>query len=200
MFGRRTVVILAALFRLAAPCQLVAENKLLAEVQFVAHNSAEKTAGVWVDGQYIGYVKELNGDKRIMLLPGQHEIVVRQPWYKDYIEKAILEPGEVHTIDVSLAKDTRTPPKGATGELKIAANPERAAVFVDEQFAGHADEFNGHGRAMLLTPGKHHVRIALPGYLPFETTVDLRPYQKLKIQTDLVKGSVVEAGALVSKN
>ena len=131
MFGRRTVVILAAMFRLTVPCQLVAENKLLAEVQFVAHNSAEKTAGVWVDGQYIGYVKELNGDKRIMLLPGQHEIVVRQPWYKDYVENAILEPGAVPTIDVTLTKDARTPPNGATGELKIAANPERAAVFVD---------------------------------------------------------------------
>ena len=200
MFRRRTLVVLAALFRLAMPSQVAAENKLLAEVQFVAHNSAEKTAGVWVDGQYIGYVKELNGDKKIMLLPGQHEIVVRQPWYKDYIENAVLEPGVVHTIDVSLAKDMRTPPKGATGELKIAANPERAAVFVDEQFAGHADEFNGHGKGMLVTPGKHRVRIALLGYLPFETTVDLRPYQKLKIQTELVKGSVVEAGALVSKN
>ena len=200
MFGRRTLVVLAAICRLVVPCQLAAENKLLAEVQFVAHNNAEKTAGVWVDGQYIGYVKELNGDKKIMLLPGQHEIVVRQPWYKDYVEKAVLEPGEVHTIEVSLAKEMRTPPKEATGELKIAATPERAAVFVDEQFAGHADEFNGHGKAMLLTSGKHRVRIALPGYLPFETTVDLRPYQKLKIQTELVKGSVVEAGALVSKN
>jgi hypothetical protein len=69
MFGRRALVVLAAMFRLAVPCQLAAENKLLAEVQFVAHNSAEKTAGVWVDGQYIGYVKELNGDKKIMLLP-----------------------------------------------------------------------------------------------------------------------------------
>jgi PEGA domain len=200
MFGRRSLIVLATIVRLALPGQLAAENKLLAEVQFVAHNNAEKTAGVWVDGQYIGFVKELNGDKKIVLLPGQHEIIVRQPWYKDYVEKAVLEPGEIHTIEVSLAKDTRTPSKGATGELKIAATPERAAVFVDEQFAGHADEFNGHGKAMLLTPGEHHVRVALPGYLPFETTVDLRPYQKLKIQTELVKGSVVEAGALVSKN
>ncbi|PYX50426.1 MAG: hypothetical protein DMG76_34680 [Acidobacteria bacterium] len=31
--------------------------------------------------------------------------------------------------------------------------------------------------AMPLSAGEHHVRIALPGYLPFETTVDLRPYQ-----------------------
>lgn len=199
MIGR-TLLVFTVMFRLATSCPLAAENKLLAEVQFVAHNSAEKTAGVWVDGQYIGYVKELNGDRRIMLFPGKHEIVVRQPWYKDYVEKAVLEPGEVHTIEVSLAKDMRTPPRGATGELKIAATPERAAVFVDAQFAGHADEFNGHGKAMLLTPGEHRVRIALPGYLPFETTVDLRPYQKLKIQTELVKGSVVEAGSLVSKN
>jgi hypothetical protein len=200
MSGRRMLLVFTVMFRLATSCPLAAENKLLAEVQFVAHNGAEKTAGVWVDGQYIGYVKELSGDKKIMLLPGKHEIVVRQPWYKDFVEKAVLEPGEVHTIEVSLAKDMRTPPKDATGELKIAATPERAAVFVDAQFAGHADEFNGHGKAMLLTPGEHRVRIALPGYLPFETAVDLRPYQKLKIQTELVKGSVVEAGSLVSKN
>jgi hypothetical protein len=200
MFGSRTLLVFVAISGMAAPCRLAAENKLLAEVQFVAHNGAEKTAGVWIDGQYMGYVKELNGDKKILLLPGKHEIAVRQAWYKDYVEQAVLEPGVVHTVDVSLAKDLRTPPKDATGELKIAATPDRAAVFVDGQFAGHANEFNGHGRAMLVTPGAHHVRIALPGYLPFETTVDLRAYQKLKIETELVKGSVVEAGSLVSKD
>ena len=199
MLGRSTLRVFATIFCLASPCRLIAENKLLAEVQFVAHNGAEKTAGVWVDGQYLGYVKELNGDKKILLVPGKHEIVVRQAWYKDFVEEAVLEPGEVHTVDLTLAKDLRTPPKDATGELKIAAIPDRAAVFVDGQFAGHADEFNGH-RAMLITPGEHHVRIALPGYLPFETTVDLRPYQKLKIETQLMKGSVVEAGGLVGKN
>jgi hypothetical protein len=98
-----------------------------------------------------------------------------------------------------LAKETRTVPKDATGELKISATPARAAVFVDEQFTGHVDEFDGIGKAMLLTPGQHRVRIALPGYLPFETVVDLRPHQKLKIETALVRGSITEAGALVSQ-
>ena len=200
MFRRRIFVVFAAIFVMDAACLLYAENRVLAEVQFVAHNSAEKTAGVWVDGQYLGFVKELNGDKKMLLLPGKHEIVVRQPWYRDYVEQAVLEPGEVHTINLSLAKDGRTPPKSATGELKISATPVRAAVFVDDQFAGHVDEFGGVGKAMLLTPGQHHVRIALPGYLPFETTVDLRPHQKLKIQTALVKGSITEAGSLVSQN
>jgi len=83
--------------------------------------------------------------------------------------------------------------------LKISATPTRAAVFVDNQFAGHVDEFDGVGKAMLLTPGRHSVRVALPGYLPFETVVDLRPHQKLKLQTDLVKGSITEAGSLVNQ-
>lgn len=199
MVGCSRWLVLSALFCASTAGSLCAENRVLAEVRFVAHNRAEKTAGVWVDGQYLGYVKELNGDKKMLLLPGKHEIVVRQPWYRDYVENGVLEPGEVHTIILALAKDMQVAPKNATGELKISATPTRAAVFVDDQFAGHVDEFGGVGKAMLLTPGQHHVRIALPGYLPFDTVVDLRPHQKLKIETALARGSITEAGALVSQ-
>jgi hypothetical protein len=55
-----------------------AEDRVQSELKFVAHNKAEKTAGVWVDGQYVGFVKELTGDKKIVLLPGKHDILVRQ--------------------------------------------------------------------------------------------------------------------------
>ena len=176
-----------------------AESSILAEIRFHPQASADKNAGVWVDGQYVGFVKELNGTKKLMLMPGKHEIIARQAWYKDYVEEAVLEPGEIHDVRISLAKDARTPSRDATGELKISATPTRAVVFVDDQFVGHVDEFDGVGKALLLTMGQHRVRIALPGYLPFQTTVDLRPHQKLKIQTDLVKGSITEAGSLVSK-
>jgi hypothetical protein len=197
MLGRTAFVLFAIV--IGTPCLSSAENHVLAEVRLVTHNRAEKTAGVWVDGQYVGYARELNGNNRLLLLAGKHEIVVRQPWYRDYVEDAVLEPGEVHTINLALVKDQRVPSKDATGELKISATPARAAVFVDEQFAGHVDEFDGTGKAMLLTPGQHRVRLALPGYLPFETAVELRPHQKLKIETALVKGSITEAGALVSQ-
>jgi hypothetical protein len=174
-----------------------AEDRVQAELRFVAHNKDERTAGVWVDGQYVGYVKELEGEKKLMLLPGKHEIIVRQAWFDEHIEQVVLEPGQVREIDVSLVKSVRVPNRDATGELKISAAPSRAAVFVDNQYAGHVDEFDGVGKAMLLTPGQHRVRIALPGYLPFDTVVDLRPHQKLKLETQLVKGSVTEAGSLV---
>ena len=176
-----------------------AQNRVQSELRFAAHSNDEKTAGVWVDGQYVGFVKELAGEKKLQLLPGKHEIVIRQAWYNEFVQQIILEPGQVYQINVQLVKSAQLPTKDATAELKIAATPSRAAVFVDGQYAGHADEFDGVGKAMLLTPGQHRLHVALPGYLPFDTSVDLRPQQKLKIQTDLVKGSITEAGAQVNK-
>ena len=199
MFSHIRLSALIAIFLVSAACLLQAENRVLAELRFVPTTSADKGAGVWVDGQYVGYVKELKGDKKVLLLPGKHDIVVRQAWYKDYVTEALLQPAQVHSITISLAKDVRTSPVPATGELKISATPARAAVFVDDQFAGHVDEFDGPGQAMLLTPGHHRVRIALPGYLPFDNVVDLRANQKLKIETALVKGSITEAGSLINK-
>ena len=151
-----------------------AEDRVQSELKFAAHSNDEKTAGVWVDGQYVGFVKELAGDKKLKLLPGKHEIIIRQAWYNEFVKQIVLEPGQSYEVNVELVKSARLPTKDATGELKIAATPSRAAVFVDGQYAGHVDEFDGVGKAMLLTPGQHRLRIALPGYLPFDTTVDLR--------------------------
>jgi hypothetical protein len=176
-----------------------AEDRVQSELRFAARGKDEKTAGVWVDGQYVGFVKELGGDKKLKLLPGKHEIVIRQAWYNEFVREIVLEPGQTTEVNVELVKSARLPTKDATAELKIAATPSRAAVFVDGQYAGHVDEFDGVGKAMLITPGQHRLRIALPGYLPFDTMVDLRPQQKLKIQTDLVKGSITEAGSQVNK-
>ena len=176
-----------------------AEERVQSELRFTAHTKEEKTAGVWVDGQYMGFVKELEGNNKLKLLPGKHEVVIRQAWYDEFVKQIVLEPGQTQEVNVVLVKSARLPTKDATGELKIAATPSRAAVFVDGQYAGHVDEFDGVGKAMLLTPGQHHLRIALPGYLPFDTMVDLRAQQKLKIQTDLVKGSITGAGPQVNR-
>ncbi len=163
MFSHIRLSALILMFLVSPVCLLQAENAVLAELRFVPSKSDDKTAGVCVDGQYVGYAKELKGSKKVLLLPGKHEIVVRQAWYKDYVEVPLLEPGEVHIVTISLEKDGRTSSVPATAELKISAVPARAAVFVDDQFTGHVDEFDGTGQAMLITPGPHRIRIALPG-------------------------------------
>jgi hypothetical protein len=38
---------------------LYAQNQVMGEVHFIGPTKVEKSSGVWVDDQYVGYVKEL---------------------------------------------------------------------------------------------------------------------------------------------
>ena len=177
-----------------------AQNQVLGEIQFEGASKIEKQAGVWVDNQYLGYLKELKGSKKVTLLPGEHEVVVRQGGYKDFTQKVVLEPGQKLQLRVKLERDPRFQVPAVTAEIKMSVDPNRAAVFIDDLYAGHVNEFDGLGRALLVAPGKHRIKIALPGYQDFETEVNLQPNQKFKLKTALVKGSIQQAGPLIKQN
>src|ERR1700758_4376798 len=184
---QRVGVFLALLCCVALPA--AAQNsEILGEVRFQPQNRVAKTAGVWVDGKYVGYLNELKGSKRLLLLPGEHEISVREAGYQSLEQTIGVEPHTVQTLRISLEKDLRAQFPTVSAEVKLSIDPERAAVFVDDQFAGHAHEFGGAGRAMLLSPGKHHIKITLPGYQSFETEIQVRANQKYDIKTQLPKG------------
>jgi hypothetical protein len=180
------IVFLALLF--ARPLPVVAQSDILGEVRFQPENGPAKTAGVWVDGKYVGYLNELKGSKKLLLLPGDHEISVRQAGYRSEEEKITVEPNAVHMLKVMLARDPRAQMPTVSGEVRLSIEPNRAAVFVDDQYAGHAREFGGAGRAMLLSPGRHRIKIKLPGYQSFDTEIDVRANQKYDIKTQLPKG------------
>lgn len=176
------------------------QNQVLGEVQLVGKTKADKTSGVWVDGQYVGYVKELKNDKKLLLLPGEHEIAVRQSGYMDFTQKVVVEPRQKVALNVTMVKDPRAHFPKVTSQIKLQVTPERAAVFVDDAFAGNVSEFSGTGRAMLVSPGKHRIKIALPGYQAFETEVNLLERQKITLKTDLVPGSITQAGPSIKPN
>jgi PEGA domain len=194
-------ILLASLLALFVPTVVVAQNQVLGEVKIQGKTKVDKTSGVWVDGQYVGYVKELKGDKSVLLLPGEHEIAVRQAGYIEQVQKVTVEPGKKTTIDISMQKDTKAQfPSGVTSQVKLEVTPDRAAVFVDGGYVGTPKEFSGLGRAMVIAPGKHHVRIALAGYQDFTTEINLRPNQKITIKTDLTPGSITQAGPAIKSN
>lgn len=166
------------------------KNRVLGQVEIQGKTNADKTSGVWVDGQYVGFVKELKGDKKLLLLPGEHEIEVRQAGYSAVKEKVNVEPGKKTILRVHLVRDPRAQfPHGATSQIKLQVTPDRAAVFVDGGYVGTPHDFGGLGRAMVIAPGKHQIRIALAGYQDFTTEVNVRPNQKITIKTDLIPGS-----------
>jgi PEGA domain len=189
-----------ALSWLIIPFPAHAQNQVLGELQLVGKTKAEKTSGVWVDGQYVGYVNELKSDNKILLLPGEHEIAVRQSGYTDFRQQVVVEPRKKIVLQVVMMKDPRTRLPQVTSQIKLQVTPERAAVFVDDAFAGTVGEFSGKGRGMLVSAGKHRIKIALPGYQAFDTEVSLLPQQKITIKTDLLQGSIAQAGDSIKKN
>ena len=172
----------------------------MGQIDFEATTKPDKNAGVWIDGQYVGYLSELKGDKKVLLLPGEHDLVVRQTGYQDFTEKVTLEPGKTSVIKVQLSKDPKAQYSTVNSEIKIRVEPDRAAVFVDGNFAGYVHQFGGMGRAMLVSPGKHEIKIALPGFRDFTTQVNLLPKQKYTIETKLVPGSITQADPAVKQN
>ncbi|MCU1242886.1 MAG: Serine/threonine protein kinase [Candidatus Acidoferrum typicum] len=192
MHARISKITKAGVF-LAFLCVMVrpvaAQNsQILGEVRFQPENGPAKTAGVWVDGKYVGYLSELKGSKKLLLLPGEHQISVREAGYRSVDQKIDVQPNAVQTLKVSLAKDPRAQYPTVSAEVRLSIDPDRAAVFVDDQYAGHAHEFGGAGRAMLLSPGKHRIKITLPGYQSFQTEIEVRANQKYDIKTQLPKG------------
>jgi hypothetical protein len=189
-----------ALLLCASDFSQAQQNQVMGELKFSGATKVARDSGVWIDGQYVGYLKELKGDKKIMLLPGQHEISVRQTGYTSFTQTVVVEPGRVHTLSLRMTPDARALRVGPdAAELKLTVTPNRAAVFLDDGYVGHAAEFGGAFHSMLLSPGKHRIKVELPGYRTFETEVNLLPRQKSKVETDLVVGSILQAGSLIKE-
>ena len=164
-----------------------ASNEVLGELQLDGATRVERTSGVWIDGQYLGFLDELKGSKKILLLPGTHNLSVKQNGYVDFTRDVVLHAGEKQVVRVTMTKDTRYVMPPVTSEIKMSVNPGRAAVFLDGQFVGHAAEFGGIGKSLIVAPGHRKITLSLPGYETFSTEVDLSPNQKFVLKTDLVK-------------
>lgn len=164
-----------------------AENKVLGELELAGSSDVERASGVWVDGQYLGYLKELKGSKKILLLPGTHKLSVRQNGYQEFTRDVTLQPGEKQLVTVTMVKAQGYVMPAVTSEIKMSVNPDRAAVFLDGQYIGHAGEFGGIGKSLIVAPGHRKISISLPGYNTFNSEIDLAPNQKFVLKTDLVK-------------
>ncbi len=160
------------------------------EVRFSADNEQERDSGVWIDGKYFGYVKELKGNKKVLLAPGEHEISIRSDGYKDFVKKIVVAPGETQTVDVVMEENPKSIyPGGDAAELRLDIQPKRAAVFLDDAYAGHGGDFGGRFHSMLVAPGKHRLKVTLDGYRPYETDISPAAQEKSRMKIVLEKGS-----------
>src|ERR1700679_178172 len=116
MFSSRSILIwsaslllLVSLFPVSPAAQNQNQNpvanSVMGQVDFKGVMKSDKESGVWVDNQYVGFVKELKGDKKVLLLPGEHAISIRQAGFLNEDQKVVVEPGKTLLVTVRLEKD-----------------------------------------------------------------------------------------------
>jgi len=114
-------------------------------------------AGVFVDGKYLGPAANFGMARKYAVAAGDHEVVLREPRYEEYKTTVKIEAGKTASVSQSLqARPLAKPP---FGRMKVEGFEKYAAVYVNEAFMGHEDEFNGPNQGLLLNPGDYNVKV-----------------------------------------
>lgn len=138
-------------------------------------------AGVFVDGKYIGPARDFGFVRCYSLSPGEHQVILREPRYKEYSTTVKIEPGKSTTLDVGMEPvPLANPPFGT---LRTHSKSRFNPVFLNGHYMGHVDEFDNFVEGLLLPPGDYELMIQSPEGQEFK--------QKIKIEAN--KTTVVTA-------
>jgi PEGA domain-containing protein len=114
-------------------------------------------AGVFVDDKYMGTVAQFKSSSAALVLPvGQHKVELVDPRYEPYSTTVNIQAGRTEIVRQALTKKTLARPP--FGKLKVKG-AVRAAVYINNQYYGQSDEFNGPGQELLLPPGEYNLRV-----------------------------------------
>jgi len=61
-----------------------------------------------------------------------------------------------------------------TGSIRLKVNPKNAKVYIDGALAGVADEFDGLGGHLKLSPGPHQLELRADGFETQTSTVNVK--------------------------
>jgi hypothetical protein len=114
---------------------------------------------------------------RVEQIPsGTVEIEVKLAGYQPYREKISLKAGDEHKVDAKLS--------ASPGGLQIVTLPEKARVYIDNQFRGESPvTLSG------LAPGSYRVRVEMKGFDPDARTVEVKPGTPVVEEFRLVSNS-----------
>jgi hypothetical protein len=76
----------------------------------------------------------------------------------------------------------------STGGLRLEVEPRTGQVFVDGEYVGVVEDFNGRYDHLDLVPGPHRIEIRSTGYLPLAVDVLIQPRR-----TVVYRGSLAAA-------
>lgn len=147
---------------------------LLAQQQnpgFLCVKAHPGRAGVFVDGKYLGPAANFRVARTYSVPAGEHELKLIDPRYEELTTKVNIQPGKKTTISETLK--ALPPPKPPFGTLRTESSDKFAAVYVNDKFMGHVDEFSNSSQGLLLNPGEYTVKIVPASGQPITQTVKI---------------------------
>lgn len=114
-------------------------------------------AGVFVDGKYLGPAANFRIARKYTVAAGEHEVKFVDPRYEEYTTNVKIEAGKTTKLSQTLkALALEKPP---FGRIRVIHPDKFAAVYVNEKFFGHVDEFSNAWQGILMKPGEYDVRV-----------------------------------------
>jgi hypothetical protein len=128
-------------------------------------------AGVFVDGKYVGPAANFRVARTYPVVAGEHEVKLVDPRYEELTTKVNITTGKKTTIHQTLKE--LPVPKPPFGRLRTESTDKFAAVYVNDKYMGHADEFSNVAQGLLLNPGEYAVKIVPASGAPVTQTVKI---------------------------
>lgn len=160
----RTLLLVVSALGLTSLCQAQQNGSLC-----VKANTGR--AGVFVDGKYLGPAANFRVARTYPVAAGEHELKLIDPRYEELTTKVTITAGKKTTVQETLKE--LPSPKPPFGRLRTHSDDKFAAVYVNDKYMGHADEFDNFAQGLLLNPGEYIVRIVPASGSPVTQTVKI---------------------------
>lgn len=156
--------ILAAIILASLTCAAADNGKLKTEVN-------PGRAGVFIDGKYVGPAANFKVARKYDVAAGEHEIKLEEPRYQEIVKKVTITAGKTTVMKETMV--ALPPAKPPFGKLRVENADHFAAVYVNDHFMGHVDEFSNFAQALLLNPGTYEVKVVPLSGAPITKTVTI---------------------------
>jgi len=114
-------------------------------------------AGVFIDGKYVGPAADFKVARTYDVAPGAHEVKLVEPRYQEIVKMVTITAGQKTVLKETMM--ALPPAKPPFGRLRVQNPDHFAAVYVNDRFMGHVDEFSNFAQALLLNPGTYEVKV-----------------------------------------
>lgn len=118
-------------------------------------------AGLFIDGKYVGPCENFHISIPYEVSPGEHTLRLVDPRYEPYETTITAVEGKTTKFDFKLTpKQAPTPPFGQIRTIQGAS--KYTAVYLNQQYVGHVDEFSNIAQRLLVPAGGYVIRFENP--------------------------------------